>query len=126
VAVVVSPAATLGRRLDRAALEDGGLRLGLPADDEVEHGAENVDDGIEAAGVQPASALLVDHIPGWEDGRKIAPGDTEADDPAQAVEDVPKAVDAPAGVLVQQTEVEHDELLFGIVDVPRVSAMIIP
>jgi hypothetical protein len=38
--------------LHRAAVEDGGRRLGLLADGETEDGAEVVDDGLEAAGGQ--------------------------------------------------------------------------
>ncbi len=46
------------------AVEDGGRRLGLFAGGVAEDGAEVVDDGLEAAGGQPAAALLVDHRQG--------------------------------------------------------------
>jgi hypothetical protein len=51
VPVVAGARAALGGRLDRAAVEDGGRRLGIPALSKAEHGAEVVDDGLEAVGV---------------------------------------------------------------------------
>jgi hypothetical protein len=69
-----------------------------------------VDDGLEAAGGQPAAGLLIDGLPGREIRRQVAPGGAAADEPAGGVEDVAQAVDALAGVLGEQAEVGDDEL----------------
>jgi hypothetical protein len=99
VPVVSGPPAALGGRLHRAAVEDGGLGLGVPAGGEAENGAEVVDDGLEAAGGQPAAGLLIDQLLGREVGWQVAPAGTGADDPTQAVEDVLEAVDSLTGLL---------------------------
>ena len=49
------PTAALGGGLHRAAVEDGGGRLGVAALGEVQDGAEVVDDRLEAAGGEPAA-----------------------------------------------------------------------
>src|SRR5262249_1507067 len=79
-----------------------------------------VDDGLEAAGGEPASGLLIDHLPGGEVGRQVAPRGAAADEPAQGVEDIAEIVDALAGVLGQQAEVGDDELPFGVGDITGV------
>ena len=114
VAVVAGPAAALGGGLDRAAVEDRGGRLGVAAGGEPEDGAEVVDDGLEAAGGEPAAGLLVDRLPGGEVLGQVAPGGAAADEPSQGVEDVAEVVDALAGVLGEQAEVGDDELPFGV------------
>src|SRR5262245_38415878 len=112
--------AALGRRLDGAAVEDGSRRLGVAALGESEDGMEVVDDGLEAAGGEPAAGLLVDHLPGGEVGGQVAPGGAAADEPSQGVEDVAEVVDALAGVLGEQAEARDDELPFGVRDVAGV------
>ena len=120
VPVVAGAAAALGGRLQRAAVEDRGRRLGLPPGGEAEDGPQVVDDGLEAAGGQPAAGLLVDRRPGREVGREVTPGGAGADEPAQGVEDVAEVMLTLAGVLGQQAEVGQDELPFGVGDVAGV------
>ena len=98
----------------------GGRRLGIPALGEAEHGAEVVDDGLEAAGGEPAAGLLVDRRPGREVLGDVTPLGAGADDPAEGVEDVAEAVLALAGVLGEQAEVGQDELPLGVGDVAGV------
>ena len=119
-AVVAGPPAALGGGPQRAAVEDRGGRLGVAAVGEPEDGAEVVDDGLEAAGGEPAAGLLVDGLPGGEVLGQVAPGGAAADQPPRGVEDVAEVVDALAGVLGEQAEVGDDELPFGVRDVAGV------
>ena len=103
-------------RLSKIAAVGSGSRPSANA----EHGAEVVDDGLEAAGGEPAAGLLVDRLPGGEVLGQVAPGGAAADEPAEGVEDVAEVVDALAGVLGEQAEVGDDELPFGVGDVAGV------
>jgi hypothetical protein len=114
VAVVAGPTPALASGLHRAAVEDGRRRLRPLAGDEAEDGAEVVDDGLEAAGLQPAAALLVVRRPGGEVLGQVAPRRAGADDPAQAVEDIAEVILALGGILGQQAEVGDDELPLGV------------
>ena len=79
-----------------------------------------MDDGLEAAGGEPAAGLLIDHLPGREVLGQVTPGGAAADDPTEGVEDVAEVVDALAGVLGQQAEIGPDELPLGVGDVAGV------
>ena len=79
-----------------------------------------MDDGLEAAGGEPAAGLLIDRLPGGEILGKVAPGGAAADEPPRGVEDVAEVVDALAGVLGEQADIRKDELPFGVGDVAGV------
>jgi hypothetical protein len=100
--------------LNRAAVKDRGRRLGVPADGEAEKGTEIMDDGLETADRGPASALLVNHLPGREVLGQVAPRRTGACDPVQAVEDIAEVRYPLAGVLGKQTKIGDQEGPFGI------------
>ena len=102
-------------RLSKMAAVGSGCAVG-----EAEHGAEVVDDGLEAAGGEPAPGLLIDHLPGRKVLGQVTPGRAGADDPTQGVEDVAEAVDALAGVLGQEAEIGDHELPLGVGDIAGV------
>ena len=97
-----------------AAVEDGGRGLHVAAGGEPQDGAEVVNDGLEAAGGQPAAGLLVDGLPRGEVLGQVAPRGAATDEPSRGVEDIAHVVDALAGVLGEQAEVGEDELPFGV------------
>ena len=72
-AVVAGAAPAFGRGAERAAVEDGGTRLGGTPLGQAQHGAEVVRHGFEAARRQPAPRLVVDRVPGREVARQQAP-----------------------------------------------------
>jgi hypothetical protein len=76
-----------------------------------------MNDGLEAAGGQPAAGLLVDHLPRREVLGHIPPRRASADDSQEGIEDVPEAVLALAGVLGQEAEIGDDESPFGVGDI---------
>ena len=114
--------AALGGRLHRAAVEDRGGGLGVTPGGEAEHGAEVVDDRLEASGGEPAPGLLVDHLPGREVLGEVAPRGSGPHRPAQGVEDVAEVMDPLAGILRQQTEIGQDEFPIGVGDVAGVGS----
>ena len=93
---------------------------GLTAAGEAEHGAEVMDDGLEATGGEPSPSLLVDRRPGREVLGEITPGGAGADDPAKGVQDVAEVMLALGGVLGQEAEIGEYELPFGVGDVAGV------
>jgi hypothetical protein len=123
VAVVAGPAAALDGRPEHAAVEDRGGGLAAPALGQPEHGPEVVDDGLEAAGIEPAAGLLVDRLQGREVLGQEPPGGAGADDPPQGVEGVAEAMDVLAGVLGQEAEVGDDERPLGVRDIAGVELM---
>ena len=52
-----------------------------------------MDERLEAAGGEPATGLLVDHLPGREVLGQRAPGGAATDEPACGIEDVAQVVE---------------------------------
>jgi hypothetical protein len=109
--------------LQRAAVEDRGGGLGIPAGGESEDGTKVVEDGLEASGGQPAAGLLIDHLPGGKVPGQVSPGRAGADDAPKAVEDIAEVVDSLAGVLGEEAKIGGDEFPFGVADIAGVVLM---
>jgi hypothetical protein len=66
VAVVAAARAALAARLQGTTVQDYRIGLALLAGSKTDHRAQIHDYVFEAACIEPASALLVDRLPGWE------------------------------------------------------------
>ena len=120
VAVVPGPPAALRGGPQGPAVKDGGRRFGVATGGEPQDGAEVVDDRLEASCGEPATGLLVDHLPGGEVLGQVAPGGAATDEPPGGIEDVAEVVDALTCVLGEEAEIGNDELPFGVRDVTGV------
>lgn len=75
---------------------------------------------LEAAGLQPKAALLVDHLPRWEVVGQQSSGRTRSDNSAQSVEDLLQAVLELRGGLSHEDKVPCGETPLFIADINRI------
>jgi hypothetical protein len=90
--IVARSCATFRRRLERAAIENGGRRQGVASLGHSQHLTKVMHNGFEHLGLEPALALLVHRMSGRQIVRHQAPRGPRSDDPAQAIEDLPQAM----------------------------------
>ena len=111
------PTATLGRRPERAAVEDRGRGLGVSVVEKADDRPEVVGDRLEDARLEPASGLLIHGGPGGKIMGQVTPLAAGLDDVADGVEEVPQRVLTLRGVFAHQGEVGEEELPFRVGDV---------
>ena len=112
--VVAGPAAALGRRLDRAAVEDDRGGLGPAALQEPGHDAEVVGDMLEDAGLDQAAGLLVHGGPRREVVRQQPPLAAGLDDISRGVEQLAEGMLALRGILPHQGQIRREKLPLGV------------
>lgn len=117
VSVPGGASATLGRRAECPAVEHHGRRFLGPARSQAQHGAQVVDQTLEAAGPQPALRLVIHGVPGRQIVGHRAPSHAVAHDVAQPVEHLPQTVLTLVGGLGQQRQVRGDQRPFFIADI---------
>ncbi len=122
VSVVASSATALRCTLQGTAVQDHGAWLASAAFIQTQQRAQVVHDGLEDAGLEPATRLLVDGLPARE--REVrgqhAPFCAGPHHPAQAVEDRAQVVPPLRRVFAHEGEVRGDQVPFLVADVTRV------
>ena len=120
VPVVPRPGAALRRRLDGAAVEDDGPRVGHPPVRFPQQHAQIVRHRREDASRQPPPCLLVDRLPRWEVGGQQAPRGSSTHDPAQGVEDLAQVMAALGGIFAHQGQIGDHKGPFLITHIGRI------
>ena len=120
VPVVTGPRPALGRRLQRAAVQNGGPRLARAAGVQAQEQAQVGDDRLKDADIEPASGLCIDDVPRRQVVRQPAPGGTRMHHPARGVEDLAQVVAPLRCVGADQGQIGGDEGPFRVADVTRV------
>jgi hypothetical protein len=128
--IIARMAATLGRRLQHAAIENGGSGLAFAPFDSAQQQAQVLHHRLEGAGRQPALRLLINDVPGRQIMRHHAPSRSRAHHPAQAVIHFSQAILSLSGILGQQRQIRRDESPFVVahitwVGISRVHATIL-
>ena len=119
VPVVAGARPALGGALQGLTVEDGCRGLGVASLGQSQQEAQVLDNGREAAGLEPGLGRLVDRLPAGEVVGQHPPRRPGADEPAQGIEDLVQVVVPLRGVGGHQGEIGGHEGPFVVRDVAR-------
>lgn len=122
VLVLGGVGAALVRRTQAAAVERHGPGFLGTTRSQVQHGAQVVDQALEAAGPQPTLRLIVHGVPRRQVMWHRTLNHAITNHVERPVEHLPQAVITLTGGLGQQRQVSGNQRLFFIADIGRVSA----
>lgn len=104
-----APSAALRRRAQGPAVDDGGLRLLVPACGETQDDAQVPSQSLDASRTQPSLRLLIDDLPGRKIVRHPTPRRAGLHDIAQAVEHLAQRMDALRALFGQKRQIRRDK-----------------